>query len=97
MLQIIKEANDDQLLAIVEICFNILRGNLNLKQKYRHKLSKHADLYRSISRSRSAHSARTRIQQGGSIGALAPIIAPILGALAQTLLDKALSNKNEIR
>lgn len=93
-LQLVKNANNDQLLAIVDICFNILKGNLNLKNRKRAKLSVNKDYYRSIAKARSAKTARNRIQTGGSAAVLGAVIAPVLGALAQSLLDKALS-KNE--
>lgn len=92
-IQIVRNANDEQLLAIVDICYNIIRGNLNLKNKNRKKLAGSGDYYRAISRSRSPKTAQTRIQTGGNPGLIAAIVAPVLGALAQTLLDKALSKE----
>ena len=94
--KILHNADDDQLLAIVEICYNILKGRLRLSDKSRFKLSNHGDYFRSVSKSRTPNTARKRIQEGGGVGVLGAIIAPILGALAQNLLDKALT-KNEAR
>ena len=91
--KLIKEANDEELLAIVDICYNILRGRLRLKEKDRARLSSNADYYRSISRSRTPNTARHRIQVGGNPALIGAIVAPILGALAQTLLDRALSKE----
>jgi len=89
-------ADRDKLLAIVEICTNILKANFPLKQSQRKKLSRNADYYRKISRVRTEKSARHRIQTGGSAIALAAILAPVLGSLAQHLLDKTLLRQNEV-
>ena len=82
-------ATADQILSIVEICYNILKSNFILNNKQKAHLAKHADFYRSIARSRTEKTARRRIQHGGQL-ALAALVAPVLSALAQTLLDKAL-------
>ena len=92
-LKYLKEANADQILAIVEICTNILKANFKLNTRQRRKLATFADYYRNISRSRTERTARHRIQHGGQIGALAAILAPVLGSLAQHVLDKTLLKK----
>jgi hypothetical protein len=83
-------ADRDKLLAIVEICSNILKANFPLKKYQRKKLARNADYYRKISRARTEKSARHRIQTGGSAIALAAILAPVLGTIAQQILDKTL-------
>ena len=95
-IKLIRNANDDQLLALVDICFNVIKGNLNIKNRQRIKLANNGDYYRTISRARSPKAAQVRIQTGGSPTLVGAILAPVLGALAQNLLDKALS-KNETR
>jgi len=90
--KLISEANTDQLLSISEIVFNILRGNFPLKDRYRRKLGKNAQFYRKIVQARTERSARKHIQTGGAIGALSAILAPVIGAIAQSILDKALTN-----
>ena len=95
LTNLIREASDDQLLALVDICYNIIKGQLQLKKKNRTKLAENADYYRAIARWRTPKTARTRIQKGGAIGALGAIVAPILGVLAQNLLDKVLHNKKD--
>ena len=97
LANLIREANDGQLLAIVDICHNILKGRLKLRHNQRTKLSKNADYYRSLSRARTPATTKKRIQEGGGPALLGAIVAPILGALAQTLLDKALSKHDETR
>ena len=83
------EATPDQILAIVEICANVLKNNFVLTARQRRKLAQYADLYRSISRSRTETTARNRIQEGGQL-AIASILAPVLSVLAQNLLDKVM-------
>jgi hypothetical protein len=93
--KLLQAASDDQLLAIVDICHNIIKGNLNIKNSKRKKLALTGDYYRAISRSRSPRTTLHRIQSGGNIGLIGAIIAPVLGALAQNLLDKALNKYEE--
>lgn len=88
--KLLSGADSNKILAIVKIVYNVLKGRIPLKNTQRRKLATNADAYRSIARSRSEQTARHRVQTGGSIGLLAPIIAPVLGALAQQLLDKTL-------
>ena len=87
----LQSASRYQLLGIVEICLNILKGNVPLSGRERKKLSKNAHFYRAVARSRSEPTARRRIQTGGSVTALAAILAPILGAIGQQILDKTLT------
>jgi hypothetical protein len=71
----------------VEICANILRYNFILTPGQKRRLIKFADYYRTIARSRSEKTARNRIQQGSGI-ALGAILLPIVGALAEHLIQK---------
>lgn len=80
-------ASADQILAIVEICANVLKYNFILTRRQKLKLAKFADFYRSISRARSERTARKRIQRGGN-PALAVILVPVLSVLAEHLLKK---------
>jgi hypothetical protein len=84
-------ATADQILSIVEICYNVLKSNFTLTTPQKQKLAKYADYYRIIATSRTEKTARHRIQQGGQL-AIAAILAPVLSVLAQNLLDKALNN-----
>lgn len=92
--QLLRQADREKLLAIVEICSNILKGRIPLNRRQRKRLADSADFYRSIARARSEKTARHRIQTGGSLGALAAVLSPLLGVLAQRILDKTLG-KNE--
>ena len=88
--ELIKNATVEQILAIVEICANILKFNFTLNSSQRKKLAKYADYYRSIARSRTDKTARKRIQQGRGI-ALAAVLIPVLSVLAEHLLKKVIS------
>lgn len=83
-------ATADQILAILEIIVNVLKFNFTLTRQQKRKLAKFADYYRLIARSRSEKAARKRLQQGGS-PALAAILIPVLGALAEHIISRVSS------
>lgn len=85
--ELLKTASADQILALVEICANILKFNFKLNKRQRKRLAKYADYYRSIARSRTEKTARKRLQEGSGI-ALGAILVPVLSVLAQHLLEK---------
>ena len=82
------KATSDQILAIVEIIVNVLKSNYILSKRQKTKLSKNADYYRAIARSRTEKTARKRIQEGG--GPELAILVPILSVLADQLMKKVL-------
>lgn len=84
---LLRDATAEQILGLVEICANILKFNFSLNRNQRKRLAEYADYYRAIARSRSEKTARKRLQQGSGI-ALGAILVPILGALAQHLVEK---------
>jgi hypothetical protein len=83
-------ASSDQILAIVEICVNILKTNFILTTRQRRRLAKYADYYRSIVRTKSERTARHRIQQDGQGAAIGALLIPVLSAIAGHLLEKVL-------
>lgn len=88
--ELIENATADQILAIVEICANILSFSFKLTNKQKRRLAQYADFYREIAKSRSEKTARKRIQQGSGI-ALGAVLIPVLSVLAQHLLEKITS------
>ena len=88
---LLEHATADQILALVEICANILHSNFLLNRRQKERLARYADFYRTLSRARSVRSARQRIrnQEGGGL-ALGAILIPVLSVLAQHLLEKVL-------
>lgn len=89
------EATAEQILAIVEICANVLSSNFVLNKKQRKRLAAYADYYRAIAKSRTENIARKRIQEGGQLLAISALLAPILTTIAQNLLEKALHREQE--
>jgi len=87
-------ATPEQILAIVEICANILKSNFILTKAQKRRLARYAEYYRSIARARTERTARTRIQQGGQATAIGALLVPVLSALASQLLEKALPQTN---
>lgn len=69
---------------LVEICYNILRGNIKLTNKQKEKLVPFAALLRRFSKTRSAFGAKKAIQTGGGFP-LAAIAVPILAELLRYL------------
>jgi len=87
-------ATPEQILAIVEICANILKSNFILTKAQKRRLARYAEYYRSIARARTEQTARSRIQQGGQAAAIGSLLVPVLSALASQLLEKALPPAN---
>lgn len=84
----IEEADADQLLAIVECCFNVLRARLPLTRHQRARLAEHATHIRRISRVRTERSARKVIQSGDGI-AIATLLIPVLAEAARAIFSSA--------
>ena len=84
---ILLSATADQILAIIEICANILKFNFTLTKRQKKKLVKYADFYRALARTRSEKSARKKLQQGSGI-AIGALLVPVLASLASNLIEK---------
>jgi len=85
--KLLKEATTDQLLSLVEVCSNILRGRFTLNNRQKAKLHPFASVLRKLARARSERTARRIVQTGG--GPLLPaLLAPILFHAAQHLIQK---------
>lgn len=63
----IRNATRNQLLAIVDVCANILRKNFLLTHRQEKSLEKYADYMRKLNRARNEASAKEVIQQGEGI------------------------------
>lgn len=88
---LLNSANEEQLLAIVEVIYNIMSGNFPLRAEQRRRLGKFNEQYKQIVKTRSINGARKKLQVGGQIGIIGSILAPVLGVLAQHWLDKSLN------
>lgn len=60
-VELIKNATDDQLLTLVESCYNIIRSRVPLSCTQRRVLSRNAGDIRRLSRARTPQSARTQL------------------------------------
>ena len=81
-LVLLQQATTEQLLCLVEICLNILKARLPLKNVQKRQLYAYADTIRRLSRVRSASSAKRIIlssQKGcGSLAGFVPILANLI-------------------
>ena len=84
--RLVRNASEDELLALVEISLNILKGNFSLTQRQTNKLLSYADEVRKLSRSRSPRKAQEIVQKGGNMF-LASLIAPVLLEAGRYLLN----------
>ncbi|MGN6671080.1 MAG: hypothetical protein ACTHJ4_06040 [Candidatus Nucleicultricaceae bacterium] len=92
--KLLSGANTEELLAIVEICCNILRGQFRLSRRQTEKLVPFAPTVRKLSHARSENGARRTIistQTGG--GLFASLLTPVLISAAQHLIQKVADGK----
>lgn len=86
---LLKRATPEQMLALAEICLNIVKSRFCLTTRQKSRLMPYANIVRSLSRSRSERGARQIIQKGnGSAGLFAALLTPILIELARNVLYK---------
>lgn len=86
---LLKNASQEQLLALAEICLNIVKSRFCLTTRQKTRLMPHANFVRSLSRARSERGARQVVQKGtGSAGLFAALLTPILIELARNTLYK---------
>ena len=88
--KIIKKANNDELLALVEICSNILRpGCFCISNRQIRRLQQFAPIVRAISRKRSEKSAkRCIINQYGNGPLFVALLSPIIAEVARAIIEK---------
>lgn len=86
--KVISNATTGQILVLVEIALNLLKGRANLNNDQKSLLRKHANLLREIASTRSEKKARSLIiQRGGSLP-LTAILVPVLIEIAKSLISK---------
>nr|CAD2150843.1 unnamed protein product [Meloidogyne enterolobii]CAD2164318.1 unnamed protein product [Meloidogyne enterolobii]CAD2175487.1 unnamed protein product [Meloidogyne enterolobii]CAD2185589.1 unnamed protein product [Meloidogyne enterolobii]CAD2195000.1 unnamed protein product [Meloidogyne enterolobii] len=92
--RMLRLSNTDQLLAITEICLNIIKARLKLTSWQKNKLIPYADFVRKMSRVRSEQGARKILnQKGGGVGMFAALLTPVLIELARSL-GSSIKSKN---
>jgi hypothetical protein len=94
--KLLKDASCEELLAIVEIATNILKGKFCLKPRQKRKLIPFANYIRKTARLRSEKSARQYFSQtGGQAAIFGALLAPVLIEAAQYLISKVAGNDSE--
>lgn len=86
--KLLKKATTEQLLAIAEICLNIVTSRFSLTTRQKQRLLPYVDIIRQMSRLRSQKGARKLIIQKGSglPGLFASLLTPILIELAKSYI-----------
>lgn len=87
--RLLRKATTNQLLAIAEICLNIVQSRFQLTTRQKKRLLPYANFVRRMSRVRSERGARQLLynQTGeGLPGLFAALITPILVELAQKVI-----------
>jgi hypothetical protein len=77
-LRLLRLATSDELFAIIESAYNLLKARFNLTPRQKKRLIPHLEVLRRLGRSRSDRGVRTLLQKGGGLGALPAILTPIL-------------------
>jgi hypothetical protein len=85
--RLLKNSTSTQLLALAEICLNILASRLSLTTRQKRRLMPYADFVRRMGRARTERGARKLIVQkgSGSAGLFAALLTPILIEIARSI------------
>ena len=83
--ELLKKANCEELLTLVEICTNILASTFCLSESQRKKLLPYANFVRNLSRARCEKSARKIVQTGNGF-VFPALLVPVLVEIARVLL-----------
>lgn len=87
--KLIKKCSPDQLKTICDICFNILEGNVPLKDKKKKQLAKFADTIRILGRKgRTPLTKKKKLLVQKGEGILTAILVPIISAIAGSLISR---------
>ena len=77
-LRLLRLATSDELFAIIESSYNLLKARFKLTPRQKRRLIPHLEVLRKLGRSRSDRGVRRLLQRGGGLGALPAILTPIL-------------------
>lgn len=80
---ILRKADPVLVHSIGECCYNVLRGNVPLKQRSLKALQKYKTVIRKVGSKKLSIKAKKKaiVQNGGFIGPLLGLVAPIIGSL----------------
>jgi hypothetical protein len=83
---LLKHADEHLVCTLCECVYNILRGNVPLKDQQKTKLAKYKTYLRSVvKKSKSWKGKRKVLQKGGNF--LIPLLVPIIGSLFSKLIQ----------
>ena len=86
-LNALRNANRDELLAIVEVCSNLLSSNFNLTTRQKKKIVPFASYIRKLARIRSESGARKIVVQTGSGIFLPSLLIPVIAEATRYLIS----------
>jgi len=86
-LNSLRNANRDELLALVEVCSNILSSNFKLTTRQKNKIVPFANYIRKLARIRSESGARNIVLQTGAGIFLPSLLIPILAEATRYLIS----------
>ena len=86
-LSALRNANRDELLALVEVCSNILSSNFNLTTRQKKKIVPFANYIRKLARIRSESGARKIIVQTGAGIFLPSLLIPVIAEATRYLIS----------
>ena len=75
---ILKDINAAQIQLLVEICYNILKGNFILTKRQKLRILPYAPFVRAIANTRSERRANNIVQKGAGIVNFGAFLAPII-------------------
>lgn len=85
--KMIENATDDEVYALMDANYNILKFNFPLRSHQRRKLSNYAKTLRQLARRKSAKSGRKLLQTGNGI-MFAALLAPVVAEIASSLISR---------
>ena len=85
----LKLATTNELLAIIECAYNILKGRFRLTSRQKNRLAPQIDIVRRIGRARSPRGLHSILQKGGGLAALPAFLAPIIFEVIRSQLSSS--------
>ena len=86
--QLLRLATNEELLAIIEIALNILKGRFELSPKQKYQLLPYASTIRQISRAKTPKGIKKVLQTGGGLSILPALIAPVIVEIIRSLSSR---------
>lgn len=84
--RLLRLATTSQLLALTEICLNIVKERFKLTNRQKKRLIPYTEFVRHLSRVRSERGARHVLnQKGGGVGVFAALLTPVLLEIAKSI------------